>query len=166
MANPPRTGNFRPSPQQAVFEADSGVESAAAPVPLAAAPERFVAETWARLAALKGSGAQALAALDHPDPGMLVALRRENLALGLLEPGRRAAAEAQEAAYALTVSLVEELRALGAQGRIVARGLFAGKPSSGASRGHPRVKARGQALLPQSPSRDGRLSTPYAGEGT
>jgi hypothetical protein len=41
------------------------------------------------------------------------------------------------------------------------------KPSSGlASRGHPRVEARGQALLPQSPSRDGRLSTPYAGEGS
>jgi hypothetical protein len=86
----------------------------------------LVAETWDRLAARKGSGTKALAALDHPDPAMLVLLRRENLARGVLDPGRRAAAEAQEAAYALGLSLIEELRALGAQGRIVARGIFAG----------------------------------------
>jgi hypothetical protein len=122
LANPPRTGNFRASPQEAVFETDSGTD----PVPLAAAPARFVAETWARLAALKGSGEKALAALDHPDPAMLVVLRRENLALGLFEPGGRAAAEPKEAAYALTMSLIEAFRALGAQGQIVARGIFAG----------------------------------------
>jgi hypothetical protein len=122
LANPPRTGNFRVSPQ----EADFGVDSGADPVLLAAAPARFVAETWARLAALKGSGEKALAALDHPDPAMLVVLRRENLALSLLDLGRRAAAEAQEAAYALGLSLVEAFRALGAQGLIVARGIFAG----------------------------------------
>lgn len=80
----------------------------------------------ARLALLKGGEAKALEVLDNPDPGILVFFRRQNLEIGRGTPAYRAAAMAEEEAYALVHRLHDGLRALGSEGRVIASGLFAG----------------------------------------
>jgi len=97
----------------------------AAPVRLGDAPAVFVADAFARLAALKGGAGAALQALDHPDPGFLVFYRREALRQGL-EASARLRQGAAEEANLLAETLVADFRRLCADGRIAASGVFAG----------------------------------------
>jgi len=96
----------------------------AAPVALGDAPAVFVADAFARLAALKGGAAAALQALDHPDPAFLVFYRREALRQGL-EPPAGLRELAAEEANQLAEALIADFRRLGAEGRLTASGVFA-----------------------------------------
>ena len=96
-----------------------------APINLRDAPASLFADDFARLAALKGGEAEALEALDRPDPGILAFYRREALAFGALSVGRRQEAEAQEDADLLARTLVPRIRDSAAAGLLAAAGLFA-----------------------------------------
>jgi len=96
-----------------------------APINLRDAPASLFADDFARLAALKGGEAEALEALDRPDPGILAFYRREASAFGALSVGRRQEAEAQEDADLLARTLVARIRDSAAAGLLAAAGLFA-----------------------------------------
>jgi glycosyltransferase involved in cell wall biosynthesis len=67
-----------------------------------------------------------LEALDNPDPGATVALRRELLERNGGTPTSQAAAMAEEEADTVIHRVHDRLRALGSEGRIVASGLYVG----------------------------------------
>ena len=102
-----------------------GGAASGAPIKLRDAPASLFADDFARLAALEGGEAEALAALDRPDPGIIAFYRREALAFGALSVGRRQEAEAQEEADLLARKLVACFRDSAAAGRFAASGLFA-----------------------------------------
>jgi len=95
------------------------------PIKLRDAPAFLFADDFARLAALKGGEAEALDALDRPDPGILAFYRREALAFGALSFEQREAAQAQEDADLLARTLVARIRDSAAAGLLAAAGLFA-----------------------------------------
>src|SRR5208337_863866 len=96
-----------------------------APIKLRDAPASFFAGEFARLAALKGGEAEALEALDRPDPGFLAFTRREAHAFGALSAGQREKAQAEEDADLLARELVARFRDSAAAGLLAAAGLFA-----------------------------------------
>jgi hypothetical protein len=95
-------------------------------IKLSEAPALFFADDWLRLVSLKDGVEKALEALDHPDPVMIVDYRRRFLEANRNDPERRRAGLAQEKAYALITGLISNLRNLGAEGRIIACGLYPG----------------------------------------
>jgi hypothetical protein len=95
-------------------------------IKLSEAPALLFAKVWSRIVSLKGGKEQALEALDHPDPAILVVQRRRFLEANRNDSEHRRAALAREEAYALISELISNLRNLGAEGRIIASGLFAG----------------------------------------
>jgi len=94
-------------------------------VQLSRAPERFLGEAWARLVELKGDEDQALKALDHPEASFLAHYRREALKSNPSPERRKESQDAEEVAE-LTGKMFTKLHELGAKGRIVASGLYAG----------------------------------------
>jgi hypothetical protein len=95
-------------------------------IDLSEAPALLFAKVWSRGVSLKGGEEQALQALDHPDPAIIVHRRREFLEANRNDSERRRAALAKEEAYVLIMDLISNLRNLGAKGRIIASGLYAG----------------------------------------
>jgi hypothetical protein len=95
-------------------------------IKLSEAPALFFPDDWLRLVSLKDGEEKALEALDHPDPVMIVLSRRQFLEANQNDPEHRRIGLAQEEAYALIDKLISNLRNLGAEGRIVACGLYAG----------------------------------------
>jgi hypothetical protein len=93
---------------------------------LSEAPALLFAKVWSRVVSLKAGEEQALQALDHPDPAIMVHYRRQFLEANRNDSERRRAALAKEEAYALISELISNLRNLGAEGRIIASGLYAG----------------------------------------
>ncbi len=93
---------------------------------LSEAPALLFANAWSRMVSLKGGEEKALQALDHPDPAIFVLSRRQFLEANRNDSKQRRAALAGEAAYPLTSELISNLRNLGAEGRIIASGLYAG----------------------------------------
>ena len=98
----------------------------AAAVALLQAPERFLGDAWSKLVALKGSEDQALYALDHPDSGWVVYYRRGALSHGAPSVQFSQQAQEREEIYRLTEMIIEGLRNLGAEGRLIATGLYVG----------------------------------------
>jgi hypothetical protein len=90
------------------------------PIKLRDAPARFLKTDWLRLMDLKGSETNAIGALSHPDPGMLVYYRRQVIAAG--RGGREA--QAEEYIYALVEKMIASLRELGASGQIIGHGIY------------------------------------------
>jgi hypothetical protein len=93
---------------------------------LSEAPALFFAKVWSRIVFLKGGEEKALQALDHPDPAIFVLSRRQFLEANRNDSEQRRAALAGEEADALTSELLSNLRILGAEGRIIASGLYVG----------------------------------------
>jgi hypothetical protein len=106
------------------IEARAG--ASAVPAVLRESPARFLPDAWARLVVLKGNPAEALDALDHPDSGLLVHYRREFLAQGAGSAESRQRAARDEEIYLLTEKIVADFRNLGAEGRLIATGLYVG----------------------------------------
>ncbi len=104
--------------RQNISSRESGTENKT--VRLVDAPARFLdADDLARLVELTGSGAKALEALSHPDPAMLVAIRRM-----LIAEGRGDAwARLEEEIYAQVEKMISAFKTLGAESRIVAFGI-------------------------------------------
>ncbi len=96
----------------------------AASVRLGDAPAVFVADAFARLAALEGGAEAALQALDDPEPAFLVFYRREALRRGLEPPARMRQLAAEEAGQ-LAEALIADFRRLCSDGRLAASGVFA-----------------------------------------
>ena len=107
-------------------ESRSRTSSGAAVVALGDGPARYLADAWSRLVELEGGEADALEALDHPDSGFLVNLRREGLSSGAGSVESRQRSKKDEEAYGLTEKIREGLRHLGADGRLLGTGLFVG----------------------------------------
>jgi hypothetical protein len=95
-------------------------------IKLSEAPALFFANDWLRLVSLKDGEEKALEALDHPDPSITVVYRRQFLEANRHDPERRRTGLAQEEVSALITGLVSNLRNLGAEGRIIACGLYPG----------------------------------------
>jgi len=93
---------------------------------LSEAPALLFAKVWSRIVSLKGGEEQALQALDHPDPAIIVHYRRQFLEANRNDSERWSAALAGEEADALTSEVFSNLRILGAEGRIIASGLYVG----------------------------------------
>ncbi len=93
---------------------------------LSEVPALLFAKVWSRIVSLKGGEEQALQALSHPDDAFFVISRRQFLEANRNDSERRRAALAGEEAYALISELISNLRNLGAKGRIIASGLYAG----------------------------------------
>src|SRR5258706_11491719 len=93
---------------------------------LSEAPALLFANAWSRIVSLKGGEEKALQALDHPDDAIIVLNRRQFLEANRNDSEQRRAALAGEEAYALISELISNLRSLGAEGRIIASGLYAG----------------------------------------
>jgi hypothetical protein len=104
----------------------SRASSGAAVVALRQAPARFLAEAWSRLVALKGGEAEAIEALDHPDPAFLVFIRRDNLSRGRRSIEDQQQGRKDEEAYGLTAKIKVDLRSLGAERRFLGTGLYVG----------------------------------------
>ena len=95
-------------------------------IKLSEAPALFFANAWSRIVSLKDGEEKASQALDHPDPAISVIYRRQFLEANRNDSEQRRAALAGEEAYALISELISNLRNLGAEGRIIASGLYAG----------------------------------------
>ncbi len=93
---------------------------------LSEVPARLFAKVWSRIVSLKGGEEQALQALSHPDDAFFVISRRRFLEANRNDSEQRRAALAGEEAYPLTSKVLYNLRILGAEGRIIASGLYAG----------------------------------------
>src|SRR5258706_10594495 len=93
---------------------------------LSEAPALLFAKVWSRIVSLKGGEEKALEALDHPDHAISVICRRQFLEANRNDSEQRRAALAGEEAYPLISGLISNLRNLGAKGRIIASGLYAG----------------------------------------
>ncbi len=79
-------------------------------------------------------------ALKHPDPAMIVFLRRQCIEEGRASPDGLAA----EAAYQLVEQMIKSLRELGGSGRIIGKGIFHG---TGLRQVIPSAKVRSNPLL-------------------
>jgi predicted RNase H-like nuclease len=90
------------------------------PIKFRAAPARFLNTDWLRLMELNGSETNAIEALSHPDPGMLVYYRRQVTAAG-------PEALAAEDIYALVEKMIASFRELGASGQSSAMGSIRGR---------------------------------------
>lgn len=75
---------------------------------------------------LKGGEAQAVEALDHPDPAGLVQYRREKLQHGNGSSQQQQQWRKYEEAYLLTEKIMEGLRNLGTEGGVLGSGLYVG----------------------------------------
>ncbi len=95
-------------------------------IKLSEAPALLFAKVWPRIVSLKGGEEQALQALDHPDDAIFVISRRQFLEANRNDSEQRRAALAGAEAYPLISELISNLRNLGAEGRIIASGLYAG----------------------------------------
>ncbi len=95
-------------------------------IKLSEAPALLFAKVWSRIVSLKGGEEQALQALGHPDDAFFVLSRRQFLEANRNDSEQRRAALAGEEAYPLTSEVISNLRSLGAEGRIIASGLYAG----------------------------------------
>jgi len=95
-------------------------------IKLSEAPALLFANAWSRIVSLKDGEEKALQALDHPDPAISVICRRQFLEANRNDSEQRRAALAGEEAYALISEQISNLRILGAEGRIIASGLYAG----------------------------------------
>jgi hypothetical protein len=95
-------------------------------IKLSEAPALFFADAWSRIVSLKDGEKKALQALDRPDPPMYVVCRDEFLEKNRNDSELRRAASAGKEAHALINDLISNLRSLGAEGRIIACGLYAG----------------------------------------
>src|ERR1700730_16921506 len=95
-------------------------------ITLSEAPALLFAKVWSRIVSLKGGEEKALQALDHPDPAIIVINRHQFLEANRNDSERRRAALAAEDADALISELLSNLCNLGAEGRIIACGLYAG----------------------------------------
>ena len=98
----------------------------AAVVPLRQAPSRFVADAWSRLVSLTGNEAEAVEALNRPDPGFITYYRRQALSFGVMSAIQRQKAQTDEEIWQLTQEILDSLRNLGLHGRFLSTGLFIG----------------------------------------